>query len=465
MATGGRVLHHLATALPDPRHTVLFVGYQAAGTRGRSLVDGARQVKMLGRHDRRGGPDRADRLDVGARRSGRDPALARRLLQAARAACSSSMASRTRRTPCRRRSPQPSGWDGALSRVTWNGRKLMTNAQAGHRTHVPARARRRGGRRAALRRRLRAAAAARQDPLLASRTRRRWPAATSTTTSATPMISRCGACSRRSSRIPDGIDAGRARRDHRATRSCSGSTPAPSTTSPRASSCRRARRRRSRRPCATAVATARHCRSSAGESRRRPARRGCTGRSSIASFEPIVTCKTPGKGATSSRRAPTTSTSASRWRTLDGFDGALSAELAPGEDGRRARRRGVSRRRPLLGPRSRASSAHLEAAIAVRHRRRRPRRCGALVRFYRTGETDDRRALRHRVGRRQRVDRGHDQRLHRGLHGRARREGRVGSARLLRAPGEDRGASRRSPSTRSGSRIGCPGIRSGASRR
>ena len=49
MATGGRVLHHLAAALPDPRNTVLFVGYQAAGTRGRSLVEGAPEVKMLGR--------------------------------------------------------------------------------------------------------------------------------------------------------------------------------------------------------------------------------------------------------------------------------------------------------------------------------------------------------------------------------------------------------------------------------
>ncbi len=49
MATGGRVLHHLAEALPDGRNTVLFVGYQAAGTRGRTLVDGIREVKMLGR--------------------------------------------------------------------------------------------------------------------------------------------------------------------------------------------------------------------------------------------------------------------------------------------------------------------------------------------------------------------------------------------------------------------------------
>ena len=49
MATGGRVLHHMAATLPDPRHTILFVGYQAAGTRGRQLVDGAGDVRIHGR--------------------------------------------------------------------------------------------------------------------------------------------------------------------------------------------------------------------------------------------------------------------------------------------------------------------------------------------------------------------------------------------------------------------------------
>lgn len=48
MATGGRVLHHLAQWLPDPASAVIFVGYQAVGTRGRRLQDGEGEVRIHG---------------------------------------------------------------------------------------------------------------------------------------------------------------------------------------------------------------------------------------------------------------------------------------------------------------------------------------------------------------------------------------------------------------------------------
>lgn len=48
MATGGRVLHHLKSFGPDPRNTILLAGFQAAGTRGRSLRDGSRELKIYG---------------------------------------------------------------------------------------------------------------------------------------------------------------------------------------------------------------------------------------------------------------------------------------------------------------------------------------------------------------------------------------------------------------------------------
>ncbi len=50
MATGGRVLHHLKRFLPDERSTVLLVGYQSSGTRGRTLLDGASELKIHGRY-------------------------------------------------------------------------------------------------------------------------------------------------------------------------------------------------------------------------------------------------------------------------------------------------------------------------------------------------------------------------------------------------------------------------------
>ncbi len=48
MATGGRVLHHLAQRLPDARNCVLLAGFQAEGTRGRTLEDGAKSIQIHG---------------------------------------------------------------------------------------------------------------------------------------------------------------------------------------------------------------------------------------------------------------------------------------------------------------------------------------------------------------------------------------------------------------------------------
>ena len=62
MATGGRVLHHLIERLPDPRNSVLLVGYQVRGTRGHRLLSGERVVKMLGRYV----PVRAEIRDLSA---------------------------------------------------------------------------------------------------------------------------------------------------------------------------------------------------------------------------------------------------------------------------------------------------------------------------------------------------------------------------------------------------------------
>ena len=48
MATGGRILHHLAQRLPDPKNTVIFIGFQSPGTRGFTIKNGAPTVKIYG---------------------------------------------------------------------------------------------------------------------------------------------------------------------------------------------------------------------------------------------------------------------------------------------------------------------------------------------------------------------------------------------------------------------------------
>jgi len=49
MATAGRILHHLSQRLSDPKNTVVLIGYQAHGTRGRDIMEGKESVKIHGR--------------------------------------------------------------------------------------------------------------------------------------------------------------------------------------------------------------------------------------------------------------------------------------------------------------------------------------------------------------------------------------------------------------------------------
>ncbi|WP_137860631.1 MBL fold metallo-hydrolase [Variovorax sp. 3P27G3] len=61
MATGGRVLHHLKAYAPNARNTILFAGFQAAGTRGAAIVAGADAVKIHGAYV----PIRAEVANIG----------------------------------------------------------------------------------------------------------------------------------------------------------------------------------------------------------------------------------------------------------------------------------------------------------------------------------------------------------------------------------------------------------------
>jgi metallo-beta-lactamase family protein len=62
MCTGGRVKHHLVSNISRPESTILFVGYQARGTLGRHIVDGAKEVRILGQRH----PVRARVVQFGA---------------------------------------------------------------------------------------------------------------------------------------------------------------------------------------------------------------------------------------------------------------------------------------------------------------------------------------------------------------------------------------------------------------
>jgi metallo-beta-lactamase family protein len=48
MVEAGRILHHLKLRLPDPKNSVVFVGYQAEGTRGRRILEGEKRIKIHG---------------------------------------------------------------------------------------------------------------------------------------------------------------------------------------------------------------------------------------------------------------------------------------------------------------------------------------------------------------------------------------------------------------------------------
>jgi metallo-beta-lactamase family protein len=61
MATGGRILFHLARRLPDPRNAVVLAGFQAEGTRGRALLEGARMLRIHGQEV----PVRAEVVEMG----------------------------------------------------------------------------------------------------------------------------------------------------------------------------------------------------------------------------------------------------------------------------------------------------------------------------------------------------------------------------------------------------------------
>ncbi len=71
MVTGGRVKHHIVNNIRRPESTILFIGYQAEGTPGRILLDGAREIRLLGQmHPVRAHIEKIDGFSAHADRDG-----------------------------------------------------------------------------------------------------------------------------------------------------------------------------------------------------------------------------------------------------------------------------------------------------------------------------------------------------------------------------------------------------------
>ena len=114
MLTGGRVIHHLARLVQDPKNVIILAGYQAAGTRGRDLLEGAPTIRIHGRHVKVRAECLVAAWPVGPRRPGRAHSLddRRRICPAQR--CFSPTVSPSRALPSRLTSKAELGWETAV---------------------------------------------------------------------------------------------------------------------------------------------------------------------------------------------------------------------------------------------------------------------------------------------------------------------------------------------------------------
>ena len=175
----------------------------------------------------------------------------------------------------------------------------------------------------------------------------------------------------------------------------------------------------------------------------------------------MVTSKTPGDGRDILAASANNLYDGVTMADLDGFKEryGLNSRLVKDERRGWSKRSGAST--AATAGRSRRIVGHLQAALPYAPPAMR-RALEALIRFYETGEDADRVAYDIAWVEDKDVARRHDQRLHRELPGRARRQRRVGSARVLREPREDREPA---AAGRSGGVVrshACRGIRSGA---